>query len=75
MSLIVRKLSEKKLGGQRGPSYLKKTMLLCLSILLAFGMNLGFLVLEHRQKIWQEGRFWVAITGLGLLTGTFLLSN
>jgi hypothetical protein len=75
MLLIVRKLGRKMLGASRSVPYLKETMLLFLSILLAFGMNLGFLVLEHRQKIWQEGRFWVAITGLGLLTGTFLLGN
>ena len=75
MLLIFRILDQIFFGRNANIPYLLSTMILFLSIILAFGMNIGFLVLEHRHKIWQKGRFWVAITGLMLLTGTFLLGN
>ncbi|GEM_PF-1118261 len=75
MLLIFSILSQKVLGLKANIPYLLGTMILFLSIILAFGMNIGFLVVEYRHKIWQEGRFWVAITGLILLTGTFLIGN
>jgi hypothetical protein len=50
-------------------------MIVLLTILIAFVMNMAFLVSECRHQIWRETRFWVALTALVILTGTILIGS
>ena len=47
-------------------------MIVLFSVIIAFIMNVVFMIMEYRQAIWREGRFWVSLLGLGMVTGTLI---
>ena len=56
--------------------YLKNTaMIVLFTVLLAFFLNLIFLVLECRNRVWQERKFWVLLTVLVLVVATAIVGN
>lgn len=52
-----------------------RNMIVLLFIMIAFVMNMVFLISECRARIWREARFWVALAVLVILTGTWILGQ
>ena len=45
-------------------------MLVFLTVLFVFMLNLTFFLLEGGKTCWRQGRFWVVLLCLGLALGT-----
>lgn len=47
-------------------------MVVIITILIAFVLNIIFLVLENRGGIWKRSKFWVMLLSLGIVLGTVI---
>lgn len=47
-------------------------MIVVITILLAFVLNLTFMFLESRDEVWKQGKFWIMLISLGIVLGTVI---
>jgi hypothetical protein len=50
-------------------------MIVLAVILLVFLLNLSFMILESRNRVWQKGRFWALVIGVGIVLGGVIYNN